>query len=104
MDAGKHRSKPQGDATSHPQRNGYNQRLRHHGLARMWGKQHSYTAGGNEKWGSVQDRQQVDWWWLPEAGACGEVAGRGAAADGHGVSFRVTERLLKSIVVVTAQL
>ena len=74
MDAGKCRSKPQGDTTSHPQKSGYNQKLRHHGLARMWGKQHSYTAGGNGKWGSVQKGQQVDFlWWLPEAGACGKV-------------------------------
>ena len=28
------------------------------------------------KWGSVQNRQQVDWRWLPEAGACREVGGR----------------------------
>lgn len=28
------------------------------------------------KWGSGQNRQQVDWWWLPEAGACREVGRR----------------------------
>ena len=37
-------------------------------------------------------------------GVWGSGRKRGAAADGHGVSFRVTEHLLKSIVVVTAQL
>ena len=87
MDAGKLRSKLQGDTTSHPQRNGYNQRLRHHGLARMWGNQHSYTAGGDEMGQCPEETASRLMVVARGWGVWGSGQKTAATADGHGVSF-----------------